>query len=95
MIYIYILFVFNFICTPPPGDLHLMTELKLANDNLRWRLERQARALSCSSAVIEQLREANAQFAEKEKEKEKEKASACTCTCTCCCRSSTTPRERD
>ena len=45
------------------GDLNLLAELKLANDNLRWRLERQTHALDCSAAIVQSLQEQNAKYA--------------------------------
>lgn len=38
------------------GDVHLVQELQLANDNLRWRLEQRGRALEASKVVINSLR---------------------------------------
>eukprot|EP00603_Paraphysomonas_imperforata_P004468 CAMPEP_0114418906 /NCGR_PEP_ID=MMETSP0103-20121206/3746_1 /TAXON_ID=37642 ORGANISM="Paraphysomonas imperforata, Strain PA2" /NCGR_SAMPLE_ID=MMETSP0103 /ASSEMBLY_ACC=CAM_ASM_000201 /LENGTH=769 /DNA_ID=CAMNT_0001587295 /DNA_START=172 /DNA_END=2481 /DNA_ORIENTATION=- len=46
------------------GDLNLLAELKLANDNLRWRLERQTHALDCSAAIVQSLQEQNAKYAQ-------------------------------
>lgn len=46
------------------GDLNLLAELKLANDNLRWRLERQTHALDCSAAIVQSLQEQNAEYAQ-------------------------------
>lgn len=53
------------------GDMHLLAELKLANDNLRWRLERQTEALNGSVVIIEQLKEENDNL--------KNKLSMCSC----------------
>ena len=38
------------------GDMNIIKELKLANDNLKWRLEQRNKTLLASKAVIESLR---------------------------------------
>ncbi len=47
------------------GDMNIIKELKLANDNLKWRLEQRNKTLRASKLVIESLK-ARLQKAEEE-----------------------------
>jgi hypothetical protein len=42
------------------GDIHIIRELKILNDNLKWRLHRQSVAVQKSAEVIHQLTQQNA-----------------------------------
>ena len=50
------------------GDMHIIKELKLANENLKWRLEQRSKSLVASKAIVDvlkdKLRRAEAQVAE-------------------------------
>lgn len=42
------------------GDLHIIRELKIVNDNLKWRLQRQSMALDKTSQLVHKLTQQNA-----------------------------------
>ena len=42
------------------GDLHIIRELKMINDNLKWKVHRQSAALTTSAETIRRLTMQNA-----------------------------------